>query len=126
MGILETSQGGQLPGDFAEYVDVASGLKRVAGNQNIYIKILKSFLASEEPAKLKDQTAGGDIAAAAATAHGIKGMSGNLSLTKLYDMTVAIEGQLKQGSFEPETRELFFATLEKTNEYIGKLLASVE
>ncbi|MDR1571781.1 MAG: Hpt domain-containing protein [Clostridiales Family XIII bacterium] len=126
MGITEALNGGQLPGDFAEHVDVASGLKRVASNQNIYVKILKSFLASGEPAKLKEQTDSGDIAAAADTAHGIKGMSGNLSLTKLYEATVALEGQLKQGSFEPGTRDLFFASLERTNECLRLLLAAAE
>lgn len=115
----------QFPADFGAYVDVESGLKRVAGNQGIYVRILKSFLNSEEFEKLQTAADSGDVQAAALVAHGIKGMSGNLSLTQLYNDTVAFEGPLKQGVCDPAAKDAFFETLEKTKTYIGVLLEAV-
>ncbi|MDR2771149.1 MAG: Hpt domain-containing protein [Clostridiales Family XIII bacterium] len=112
----------QYPSDFEEYIDIESGLKRVAGSVKIYIKILNSFLNTEEFDKLTANLAAGDIESAVATAHGIKGMSGNLSLTKLYNETVAFEAKLKQGVYETAEKDGFDATTEKTRAYLKILL----
>jgi HPt (histidine-containing phosphotransfer) domain-containing protein len=115
----------QYPSDFDEYIDIESGLRRVAGSARIYVKILNSFLATEEFDKLTDNLAAGDIETAAATAHGIKGMSGNLSLTKLYDGTVSFEAKLKQGVYEPAEKETLDAVTRKTREYLKILLDAI-
>jgi HPt (histidine-containing phosphotransfer) domain-containing protein len=115
----------QYPSDFEEYIDIDSGLRRVAGSAKISVKILNSFLAAEELDKLTGNLAAGDIEAAATTAHGIKGMSGNLSLTKLYNETVAFEAKLKQGVYEPDEKERFDAIAEKTREYLKILLDAI-
>jgi HPt (histidine-containing phosphotransfer) domain-containing protein len=115
----------EYPADFGDYIDIDSGLRRVAGSAKIYVKILNSFLATEELNKLTANLAAGDIEAAAATAHGIKGMSGNLSLTKLYNETVAFEGKLKQGGYEPADKEVFDAIADKTRNYLNILLAAI-
>ncbi|MDR1573126.1 MAG: Hpt domain-containing protein [Clostridiales Family XIII bacterium] len=115
----------QYPADFEEYIDIDSGLRRVAGSAKIYVKILNSFLATEELDKLTGNLAAGDIEAAAATAHGIKGMSGNLSLTKLYNETVSFESKLKQGVYESAEKETFDAVAEKTREYLKILLDAI-
>ncbi|MDR2356426.1 MAG: Hpt domain-containing protein [Clostridiales Family XIII bacterium] len=115
----------QYPSDFDEYVDIESGLRRVAGSAKIYVKILNSFLATEEFDKLTANLSAGDIEAAAATAHGIKGMSGNLSLTKLYNETVAFEARLKQGICEPAEKERIDAIAEKTRAYLKILLDAI-
>ncbi|MDR0424683.1 MAG: Hpt domain-containing protein [Clostridiales Family XIII bacterium] len=126
MNIAELTGSGLLPLDFSEYVDAGEGIKRVAGNQGIYVRLLKSYLSSQEFDKLKEQAASGDIGAAAATAHGIKGIAGNLSLARLYNTTIEFEGQLKQGAFGQETSELFFQAHEKTKEYVGLLIEKLE
>jgi HPt (histidine-containing phosphotransfer) domain-containing protein len=115
----------RYPADFEEYINIDSGLKRVAGSAKIYVKILNSFLATEELNKLTANLAAGDIEAAASTAHGIKGMSGNLSLTKLYDETVSLESSLKKGVYEPAEKESFDAIAEKTREYLKILLDAI-
>jgi HPt (histidine-containing phosphotransfer) domain-containing protein len=115
----------QYPADFEEYIDVDSGLRRVAGSAKIYVKILNSFLATEEFDKLTANLAAGDIDAAAATTHGIKGMSGNLSLTKLYNETVAFEGKLKQGVYEPAEKDALDAIAAKTRDYLKILLDAI-
>jgi HPt (histidine-containing phosphotransfer) domain-containing protein len=115
----------RCPADFGEYVDIDSGLRRVAGSAKIYVKILNSFLASEELNKLTANFAAGDVEAAKATVHGIKGMSGNLSLTKLYNETVAFESKLKQGVHESSDKEAFDAIVDKTREYLRILLDAI-
>ncbi|MDR3296000.1 MAG: Hpt domain-containing protein [Clostridiales Family XIII bacterium] len=116
----------QYPADFEEYVDVDSGLRRVAGNKKIYIKIMKSFLDSAEFENLRNNLSSNDILAAAATAHGLKGMAGNLSLTKLYQQTVDLEGQLKQGVYDPAAGASFYGLADKSKEYIRVLLAAID
>jgi HPt (histidine-containing phosphotransfer) domain-containing protein len=116
----------QYPSDFDEYIDIESGLKRVAGSAKIYVKILNSFLVTEELDKMTANLVAGDIEAAATTAHGIKGMSGNLSLTKLYDKTVSFEIKLKQGVYDSAEKQEFDAIAEKTREYLKILLAALE
>jgi HPt (histidine-containing phosphotransfer) domain-containing protein len=115
----------QYPSDFDEYIDIESGLRRVAGSAKIYAKILNSFLATEEFNKLAANLVAGDLEAATATAHGIKGISGNLSLTKLYNETVSFEAKLKQGVYESAEKETLDAIMEKTREYLKILLAAI-
>jgi HPt (histidine-containing phosphotransfer) domain-containing protein len=115
----------EYPADFDDYIDIDSGLRRVAGSAKIYVKILNSFLATEELNKLTANLTAGDIEAAAATAHGIKGMSGNLSLTKLYNKTVEFEAKLKQGVYEPSEKEVFDAIADKTRAYLNMMLAAI-
>jgi HPt (histidine-containing phosphotransfer) domain-containing protein len=115
----------QYSAEFDEYIDIESGLRRVAGSAKIYVKILNSFLATEEFDKLTANLTAGDIETAAATAHGIKGMSGNLSLTKLYNETVSFEAKLKQGVYEPAEKETLDAIAAKTREYLKILLDAI-
>ena len=115
---------GKLPGDFRDYIDVESCLKRVAGNQAILIRLLKSFLDNGTVEQLMTQISRGDIDGAAMTAHGIKGISGNLSLTGLYNNVVELESQLKQGKAEGALMDEFLATSEKTRKYLLQLIES--
>jgi HPt (histidine-containing phosphotransfer) domain-containing protein len=115
----------QYPSDFEDYIDIESGLRRVAGSAKIYAKILNSFLATEEFDKLATNLDAGDIETAAATVHGIKGMSGNLSLTKLYNETVSFEVKLKQGVYEPAEKDTLDAVTAKTREYLKVLLDAI-
>jgi HPt (histidine-containing phosphotransfer) domain-containing protein len=123
--ISDALSGGSLPPDFKDYVDVNSGVRRVAGNQVIYARLLKAFLGGAELGKLREQTDRGDVEAAAMTAHGLKGIAGNLSLTKLYETAASFEGQLKQGVCEPGAKDEFFQVADRTKEYVGLLLDGI-
>jgi hypothetical protein len=52
-------------------------------------------------------------------------MSGNLSLTKLYNETVSFEGKLKQGAYESAEKDTLDAIAEKTREYLKILLDAI-
>ncbi len=79
------------------YIDIESGLSRVRGNKVLFKKMLQMFLASTEFEKFDACLASGDIAGAGDVAHAIKGMTGNLSLTALFEVSSTLMQQLRDG-----------------------------
>ena len=65
----------ELPG-----ISIASGLGRVAGNRQLYTKLLCKFKDGQEDAvdQIKAALQEGDVETAARIAHTVKGVSGNL------------------------------------------------
>jgi len=63
-----------------EGLDVQDGLARVAGNQKLYLKILRQFTEEQGPAlvQIAEALAKGDIALAERLAHTLKGVAGNI------------------------------------------------
>ncbi|MBF0474948.1 MAG: response regulator, partial [Deltaproteobacteria bacterium] len=89
-------------------VDVADGLRKVAGNTRVYLKVLKGFYSDY-------QNAGGSIRAALEAnrfdearraAHTIKGVAGNIGAQALFQTAGALELALKDDHQE-EARGLF-------------------
>ena len=96
------------------YADVESGLARIRGNANLYLRMLGLVLQSEEFEKLEQALQLSDYEAAANVAHAIKGISGNLSLTMLFDDGTALMNELRQGSPSEDTLAKYRDTLERT------------
>ncbi|HYD55599.1 MAG TPA: response regulator [Burkholderiales bacterium] len=80
-----------------EGLDAVSGLRRVAGNKALYLRLLRQF--ADEQAD-----AAGDIAAAIASgdretamrrAHTLKGVAGNLGFTELQAQAAALEDDIR-------------------------------
>lgn len=65
-------------------VDIQDGLRRFVNNAALYEKMLKKFPAAAEGLPVQPHFDAGDLEAALANAHTLKGMTGNLSLTPLY------------------------------------------
>ena len=124
--IIEMISTGGFPADFSNYVDVESGLRRVGGNQAVYIKLIKSYLSSDTVTQLKNQIELGDFEGAAMMAHGIKGVSGNLSLILLYETVIKLESRLKQGMVDEAVKKEFLLISEKTQEYLQLLIKTSE
>jgi len=87
-----------------EGLDVAEGLKRVAGNQKLYRRLLRQFLeqqggAPEEAAVLVTAGKREDVRA---LAHGIKGVAGNLGATTVQRAADLLE-QAASGSGDQTT-----------------------
>lgn len=84
----------EIPG-----IDMENGLKRVAGNKKLYLKILLQF--SESNRDFKDEVLNAieikDHELAVRTAHSMKGVSGNLGATQLFQETKILEGLLHEG-----------------------------
>ncbi len=61
-------------------LDTKDGLTRVAGNQKLYLKLLRQFAEQQGPAvgQISDALAKGDTALAERLAHTLKGVAGNI------------------------------------------------
>ena len=106
-----------------DYLDIESALKRVGGNETLYKKLLKLFLADNNVEDLCNAIETGSCEDIARFAHTIKGVGANLSFTKMRTIAADIEVQAKEGNdckeYLPELRESFEKTLELINEYMG-------
>lgn len=71
-------------------VDVETALRRFSGNEAMYVRYLLRFPDDENLPLLEAAVAAGDAEAARQAAHTLKGLSGNLGLTKLYEESTAM------------------------------------
>jgi len=84
----------ELPG-----ISIASGLGRVAGNMQLYTKLLCKFKDGQEHAVNQIEAAlqEGDVETAARLAHTVKGVSGNLGGDNLFHAADELEKAIKEG-----------------------------
>jgi two-component system, sensor histidine kinase and response regulator len=84
----------KLPG-----ISIASGLGRVAGNRQLYAKLLCKFKDGQENAgdQIKSALQVGDVETATLFAHTVKGVSGNLGGDNLYQAASELEKAIKEG-----------------------------
>ena len=112
---------------YLPFIDIKDGLNRLRDNKTLYGKLLKSFLANTYMDMAAAAAAAGDFAAAAAHAHAIKGSSANLSLTRVYQDSLALEQCFKAGG---GGYQILFDTLKtstaETFALINKLLTELQ
>ncbi len=84
----------ELPG-----ISIASGLGRVAGNKQLYTKLLCKFKDGQENTveQIKAALQAGDTETAVRLAHTVKGVSGNLGADNLYQVAAELEKAIKEG-----------------------------
>ena len=116
----------QSADDSSKYVDVENGLSRVRGNKSLYKRMLSMFLDSGEFASLEEHLSNNDYEAAGNSAHAIKGITGNLSLTALFEVSTALMGELRNGAPSPETVQLYETALEKTKIAVNETIQQME
>lgn len=90
----------ELPSSLPD-IDVASGLARVAGNKNLYLKLLR-LVARDAQAnldKLHEAVAAGNAQGVREVAHSLKGAAGNLSITKVAEVAERLEAAAKAEDF---------------------------
>jgi CheY-like chemotaxis protein len=76
-----------------EGLDAADGLLRVAGNRNLYTKLLRQFAEqqADAPTRIADALHAGDHAVAERLAHTVKGVAGNLGAGPVHRSAAALE-----------------------------------
>ncbi|MFC1850330.1 two-component regulator propeller domain-containing protein [candidate division CSSED10-310 bacterium] len=83
-------------------LDIASGLRRLGGNEKLYAKLLQEF--SEDFAGTAEEISAAvqkvDLSQAQQLIHTLKGVSGNISATELHDVAEALEMAIKKGNHE--------------------------
>jgi two-component system sensor histidine kinase/response regulator len=91
-------------------LDTANGLKRVAGNRTLYLKLLRQYAEGQFGAAeaLRGHLRAGDRRSAERVAHTAKGVSGNIGATAVQESAARLEEAIRGGA---ETEELI-ATFE--------------
>jgi CheY-like chemotaxis protein len=84
----------ELPG-----ISIASGLSKLAGNEELYRKLLSKFRESNRDVvnEIKRLIDTGDMETAARLAHTVKGVAGNLGAEDLFPAAGELEKAIKQG-----------------------------
>jgi CheY-like chemotaxis protein len=84
----------EIPG-----IDIAAGLKLVGGNTELFRKLLQSFLQTygDTSGKLMGYLRSNETEAAGRLVHSIKGVSGYIGATVLYQKAVELEELLRKG-----------------------------
>jgi HPt (histidine-containing phosphotransfer) domain-containing protein len=92
-------------------IALADGLKRVAGNKRLYRDLLGQFAAKQGNAASQISTAleSGDHALAERIAHTVKGVAGNIGITKVQSVAQKLEKALSDGEINVSPLLLEFA-----------------
>ena len=107
-----------------EGVDTAQGLRRVSGNEALYIRLLRDFVESQGEAarKIGESLRAGERAVAERLAHTVKGVAGNLAAGPVHAAAGELENAIREGA-EPSRVEALRARLE---EALDRLVAALQ
>jgi HPt (histidine-containing phosphotransfer) domain-containing protein len=83
-----------------EGLDTAEGLRRVAGNQALYVRLLRQFLEGHAAAaqQVRESLERGEKATAERLAHTVKGVAGNLAAGPVQAAAGAVEKAIRDGA----------------------------
>ncbi len=86
-------------------IDLDKGLKRLAGNQSLYIKLLRNFIRdySDVMDRLQTLLANNDTESAIRIAHTAKGLSGTIGAIDLHQSFESLEEGIKQNRISLDT-----------------------
>ena len=90
--------------------NTTEGLERCCGNQALYLRLVNMVPSEKNFEGLKTALEAGDLDSAFQSAHALKGVLGNLSLTPMYKKSVEITELLRsrtQTDYAPLLAELF-------------------
>jgi two-component system, sensor histidine kinase and response regulator len=111
-----------------EGVDVAGGLRRVAGNKRLYRDLLVQFAAKQSDAdsQILAATKSGDRKLAERIAHTIKGVAGNIGLGPLFTVAEKLERAIREvDAAVPALIEEFSRVLSRQVEVIQQIVRDV-
>ena len=105
----------------AEYgADVKAGLNLCMNSEDFYLRMVSMVVAEQSFADLKKALEENDLDAAFQAAHALKGVTGNLSLTPLYNKVAEIT-ELLRAKTQMDYSELLNAILSE-KEKLEKLI----
>ena len=105
------------------YINVEEGSKRVMNNLKLFVKLLTKFKDDTNFNSIKAFLADGDTEKAQISAHTLKGLTANLSLTELYKQCVELEAQIKARSVNPQQIEKVETVYDQTLIEVDKVIA---
>jgi two-component system sensor histidine kinase/response regulator len=92
-----------LPG-----VDTGVALRRLMGNRDLLVRLLREFASehAKDPEHIRASLARGDLAAACAAVHRLKGVAGNLAAQQVFASAAVLESVLREGAPAPFEAQL--------------------
>jgi HPt (histidine-containing phosphotransfer) domain-containing protein len=105
------------------YINEEEGKKRVMNNGKLYARLLTKFKNDTKLDELLSSVENEDWDIAKASAHTIKGIAANLSLTELFNQSLEIETQIKVKSIKSGTIENLILCFSETLAAIEKVIA---
>ena len=93
--------------------NVDEGLARCMGNEQLYLKLVNVVFDDPTFGKLYEAMDSGDFKSAFESAHALKGVLGNLSLTPLYDAVAQLTDDLRNPDGRDHSQQLKRVTEEK-------------
>ena len=103
------------------YIDYKEGLQRVMNSKNLYHRLLKSFKDGSLVSALLTALQANDLKEMERAAHTVKGTAANLGLKELFELSLALETEIKGGA-KPQSTSAFEEAAEKTAAAIDRLL----
>jgi PAS domain S-box-containing protein len=106
-------------------IDIKSGLKRLAGNKKLYMKILQQFAENnrEFSRNVLKAVESKDQELSVRAAHTLKGVAGNIGATDLFTVTKDLEGMLHENFPDLDTVKKL---LDKVNELLIPLVEAID
>ena len=98
-------------------VDTDDAIARFMGNSELYEKMLKKFPKAVDDSPVLAYAHSEDYETATSNAHALKGVTGNLSLTPLYDKYTRIVEMYRESNFR-QANELLNETLEIQQKFL--------
>jgi PAS domain S-box-containing protein len=91
-----------------EGLDVVDGLRRLAGNRKLYVRLLRQFVSQnvETVAQIAQQILAGDLVSAQRTAHTLKGTAGNLGAHGVQAAAGNLDKAIREGTEAARLDEL--------------------
>jgi HPt (histidine-containing phosphotransfer) domain-containing protein len=113
--------------EIKEYLNSEGALARIGKNAKLLKRLLTKFLEDtpKQFEQLKGEIAANDRAAAAKSVHTFKGVAGNLSMTKLFELSPSFEALLKTDADASEALAEYGAVYEKTLEAATAVVAAL-
>jgi two-component system sensor histidine kinase/response regulator len=123
---LAASRSSLEPIPAIEGLDAASGLKRVGGNRDLYLSLLRQFMDKEAGAGINVSAAlaAGDYSAAEHIAHTVRGVAGNVGFTELHDAAASLEKAIKARNGVNEAAMNFEDSLSRCSAALRKVLTA--
>lgn len=101
-------------------IDYESGLSRCLGKEDFYEKVLKAFLEDELLLKAQKAYKEKNMTDLRLYVHEIKGSTGNLSITPIYNAASDLNNLLRDGNYTEKDVKKAYKQFESTYEKVLK------
>jgi HPt (histidine-containing phosphotransfer) domain-containing protein len=105
------------------YINFDEGMKRVVNNGKLYVRLLGKFKSDTTMADLELRISAGDLEGAQISAHTLKGLAANLSLTELFERTRDLESCIKERAVPEGALDTLKSVYEETLKRLDEVIA---